>query len=204
MKKNLLIILFFLLFNLKGITGFATIHNIINSGFTFSPDSVSAHLGDTVAFTLSSFHSAIEVSQATWNINGNTSNGGFQTPNGGGMIILNQVKTYYYVCGIHFASGMKGRIFVTNPTGINDSSNNSLELDVFPNPCSDRIHIRSDFYPGKEKAIRLFSITGSCLIGEYRFPSDATIFLNEFPQGIYFIELTADDKRIVKTIIITR
>jgi plastocyanin len=57
-------------------------HTILNSGFSFSPSTLTINLGDTVKFVLASIHNAREVSQTTWNANGTTSNGGFETPFG--------------------------------------------------------------------------------------------------------------------------
>src|SRR5271157_2217277 len=92
--------------------GFSTTHTITNSGFTFSPSSITINLGDTVEFVLASIHAAREVDQATWNANGTTSNGGFDLQFGGGTVVLTQTGTHYYVCPPHASLGMKGTIMV--------------------------------------------------------------------------------------------
>jgi len=88
----------------------------------FVPDSITINLGDSVSFSLTSIHNAIEVSQATWLANGNTSNGGFQVPFGGGLVLPAQLGlgVHYYVCSPHAAMGMKGRIFVINANSVRD------------------------------------------------------------------------------------
>ncbi|RCK75844.1 MAG: Cell surface protein [Ignavibacteriae bacterium] len=96
---------------------FCTTHTITNMGFVFNPSIISINLGDTVNFVLESMHNAIEVSEATWNTNGKTPNGGFATPFGGGKVILQSVGTYYYVCSPYAAFGMKGKIIVVASTG---------------------------------------------------------------------------------------
>ncbi|HMD13089.1 MAG TPA: hypothetical protein VKI62_00545, partial [Bacteroidota bacterium] len=81
------IFLFCLLPTLTSLS-FSATHTVTNSNvFTFTPDTITINLGDTVIFSLGSIHSAREVTQATWNANGNTSNGGFNTPFGGGTVI---------------------------------------------------------------------------------------------------------------------
>ncbi len=87
-------------------------HQITNSGFSFSPSNITIAVGDTVNFVLDPMHNVVEVSQATWNANGNTSNGGFSLGFGGGTVIFALAGTYYYVCAPHAASGMKGIINV--------------------------------------------------------------------------------------------
>lgn len=87
-------------------------YTVVSSGFTFSPATITVHAGDTIQFNLSSIHNAVEVSQATWNANGTTSNGGFSLPFGGGALVLVDTGTYYYVCQVHASMGMKGMIIV--------------------------------------------------------------------------------------------
>jgi len=48
----------------------ATINDLV-----FLPDSITIFAGDSVRFSLASIHDAVEVSEATWLANGNTSNG---------------------------------------------------------------------------------------------------------------------------------
>lgn len=114
MKKIL-----FLLLLLTFQSGYATIWIINNSGANFVPAAITINLGDTVNFVITNAHDAAEVSQATWNANGNTLlPGGFKTPFGGGMVLPAQLGTgvHYYVCEPHAANGMKGTITVQNCT----------------------------------------------------------------------------------------
>ncbi|MBR9975652.1 MAG: hypothetical protein KFF77_08725 [Bacteroidetes bacterium] len=95
----------------------ATTHTISNSGTSFTPATLSINLGDTVVFSLGTTHNAVEVSQATWNSNGNTPlAGGFSLPFGGGTVVPTATGTYYYVCSPHASLGMKGTITVTSTT----------------------------------------------------------------------------------------
>jgi plastocyanin len=90
-------------------------HTIINSGLTFTPESLAVNTGDKINFVLEIFHEAREVSEATWLANDTTSNGGFEVPDGGGSIILTQTGIHYYVCKHHVSLGMKGKIIVFPP-----------------------------------------------------------------------------------------
>ena len=81
---------------------FSATHTITNSGFTFSPSSITINVGDTVNFNLASMHTAREVDQATWNADGTTSNGGFDLPFGGGTVVLTQAGyTILFVSLMH-------------------------------------------------------------------------------------------------------
>lgn len=124
MKSKILLTLILLSLSL---TGFSTVWTVTNSGNTFSPANTTVTVGDTVNFTIATMHDVIEVTQATWNANGNTPlSGGFQTPFGGGMVYSATltVGTHYFVCSPHAYLGMKGTIIVqpctapTTPTAI--------------------------------------------------------------------------------------
>ncbi len=117
----------------------ATTHSITNSGLNFSPPNLTIELGDTVRFTLSLDHNVVEVSQATWNANGNTLiAGGFIKPYGGGIVVITSTGTHYYVCSPHAAGGMKGRITVNPVTEVEPVTNRTPArfslTQNYPNP----------------------------------------------------------------------
>ena len=89
----------------------ATIHTISNLGNSFSPATLTINLGDTVVFSIAGIHNVVEVSQTTWNANGNTQlPGGFSRGFGGGMVVITTTGIHYYVCSPHASVGMKGTI----------------------------------------------------------------------------------------------
>lgn len=91
-------------------------HVVTTSGFTFSPPTLTISQGDTVIFSISGIHDAVEVAESTWNVNGDQPlPGGFAVPFGGGSVVLVDTGTRYYICEAHILSGMKGRIIVTVP-----------------------------------------------------------------------------------------
>jgi plastocyanin len=85
---------------------------VADSGFAFSPSTITIRAGDTVNFRLSGEHDAVEVSKNTWDASGTASNGGFTIPFGGGSHTFARPGIYYYVCIAHVAFGMKGMIIV--------------------------------------------------------------------------------------------
>src|SRR5215831_2615330 len=108
MKAKLLFLLFLLV---AGWTGYSTTHTITNSGFTFTPATITISSGDDVNFVLESIHNVVEVNQATWDANGFTPlPGGFSDPFGGGLVPASKLTAgiHWYVCGVHASFGMKG------------------------------------------------------------------------------------------------
>ncbi len=90
-----------------------TTHTITNDGFNFVPMQLDVEVGDTVIFDIGSTHNAVEVSEATYNNRGTASNGGFEVGFGGGIIVIEEAKTYYYVCTPHASLDMVGTIFAS-------------------------------------------------------------------------------------------
>ena len=171
--KNNYLILFLFVFLLKATSGLCVTHTIIsnidvNSNFIFQPDSISANVGDTILFNLNPAHFPKEVDSATWAINDSVSLHGqfnFVLGSTGQFAVngINTAKIYYYVCGVHFAMAMKGRIFVSNPTGINSITNTAPGLEIFPNPVSKAATIYSNLPAGKENQLRIFDLSGKCV-----------------------------------------
>ena len=78
---------FSFLFSFIAVSGFCTTWTVQNSGFTFNPDNLTIIVGDDVMFNLDGIHNSVEVSEATWNMNGNTPlAGGWATGFGGGLV----------------------------------------------------------------------------------------------------------------------
>ncbi len=209
MKKNYL---FATLCTLVSIAGFSTTWTVVNSGFTFSPATITITQGDSVNFALQSMHTATEVNLSSWNTNNNTPlSGGFNTPLGGGLILPAQlgVGTHYFVCTPHAGSGMKGTIIVQSPNGINNNTNLKTIINVFPNPASEVINIHYNITASTHVDIKLLDVTGKCievLLAEKLYPGEYnnTFYIGHKTnaKGIYFIELSIGDKKETQEIIV--
>ncbi len=180
-------------FTLHATCVLATTYTVVNSGFTFSPDSISVTLGDTVIFSLSASHNAVEVSQATWNANGSTSNGGFSFPLGGGTWVPAAAGTYYYVCSPHASFGMKGRVFVNVPTTTgNTKAFAAGTLKIFPDPVKDKVFFS---FPGIASRFIVYDILGQEVYRESLSGGQAMVNLSGLKKGIYFAEVIAGEKQ---------
>jgi len=185
---------------------FSTSITIINSEFEFSPDNVTINLGDTVNFQLGSIHNAVEVSEGTWTTNGNTPLPGFSTPFGGGQVTGLAAGVHFYVCAPHASSGMKGRITVTAPSGINAYEPGSDKISIYPNPTNGKIALQ---YKGsdtptsnlsgydKQTNLEIFNILGEKVYGlqGLNLQTSNEIDLTFASNGIYFVRIN-DRKKI--------
>lgn len=197
MKKYFLLLLLFL----AGTKGFCATWTITNSEFTFNPANRTITLGDDVLFTLGAIHNAVEVSQATWDSNGNTPlAGGFETDFGGGAVAASElgVGTHYYVCSPHASGGMKGVIIVQSVTGIVENKSQS-DLTVYPNPSNNIIVIKgssniigSHYYMTDQ--------TGRQIIKDKLVSEINPIDISQLQPGIYLVHIVGQRKQSVKVI----
>ena len=193
-------ILFFVTLFAGSCISFSKTYTIINSGFTFSPSTISVNVGDTVDFVLADIHNAREVDKSTWDVDGNTSNGGFDTPDGGGMVVLNQAGTVYYVCKYHASMGMKGTITVNAATGINQVSNslpqNYSLMQNYPNPFNPTTRISYALPYESKITLSIYDLTGrlvSKLVNNTESAGYHSVNFNasNLASGIYFYRIEA-------------
>lgn len=123
--------------------------SISTVGFTFSPALLTVQAGTDITVTIGGQHTMTEVSEATWNANGNTSNGGFNFGPGTNTLNLTIPGTYYYVCSPHANMGMKGRIVVESSTGLAEQTFDR-SFTLYPNPASDELLLSTTLAPGAE------------------------------------------------------
>jgi plastocyanin len=202
MKKNLFSIILLTITTV----GFSTTHTITNSGFTFSPATITINVGDSVMFSIGNNHNVVEVSEATWNANGNTPLPGFSLPFGGGLLPASSlpIGTHYYVCEPHASLGMKGTILVQSATGINENTS-SNDFSIYPNPSEGIFQV--DIKNTNEQQIfslNVFDISGANVL-KLSFPAiegNQEIDLSSYPKGIYFLKISDNEKSFYKKIVL--
>ncbi len=187
-------------------SGYSAIRTISNSGTSFTPSSVTIFFGDSIVFSLSGEHDAREVSQATWNANGNTAlSGGFQTPFGGGMVLPAKlgVGTHYYVCTPHASIGMKATIIVQNVvTGLQDNPL-SEGATIFPNPSTGKFFIsHSGLLYSKAATAEVFSLKGEAIFKTSLTNSTTEIDLSHYSPGVYLVKLGNSEAVLTRKILV--
>lgn len=192
---------FFCLLFITSIPALAVTHTVTSAGFTFSPASITITAGDTLQFVLSSMHYPREVSQATWNADGTTSNGGFDLPLGAGTVILTRSGTYYYVCVYHVAFGMKGTITVTSSTGVGTEHaqlpGEFALAQNFPNPFNPSTNLQYSLPVASNVRLSIYNILSQQvaeLVNQRQEAGMHTVEWNPnggYTSGIYFYRFDA-------------
>lgn len=199
------ITLLFLLLS-AGTLGFCTTVTINNSGFTFTPETITITFGDSVKFTVANIHKPVEVSEATWNAGGNTPSGGFNLPFGGGLVLPAQlgVGIHFYVCSPHASSGMKGKIIVQGSTATKDF-HFPAEVSVYPNPSDGCFQVIMDNTQlSRQFDLSVYNTEGKRVYLKPRSEIEIVnrIDLSGFKKGIYILNLSDGTNNYSKKIII--
>ncbi|BEG98367.1 T9SS type A sorting domain-containing protein [Bacteroides sedimenti] len=198
MKKLVLLILLFTM----GIASFGKNWRITNSGFTFSPSTLTISFGDSVDFSLAGIHTVQEVDQNTWNSNDITPlPGGFSTPFGGGQVLPDKltVGTHYYVCTVHVGTtGMKGIIIVKNATGI-DQNNANNNISIYPNPTNSTIHFKLNISESEIFSLKIFNIAGQKIMESKVQNGENNVDVRSLPDGLYYLIIASNDKLLYRT-----
>lgn len=181
MRKNYTLI--FALILIYGRIDAAHFTIVPTGNLTYSPMTTNASVGDTVTITASGTHPAVEVSQSTWNANGNAPlSGGFGFHSTTFNITLTTVGTIYFVCNNHNSSGMKGQIVVT-ASGVSELSANNL-VKILANPSTNgQLQVMNTL--GKIGTLYIFNMLGK-LQSTNLLQSDATQLIDiNLPNGNY-------------------
>lgn len=175
---------------------------ITNSGTTFSPATLAINAGDTVVWDISNSHNTVEVSQSTYNANGNASNGGFSLPFGGGQHVFDTPGTYYYVCTPHASLGMKGTIQVAAVTG--GSVDVSTAYPVVAYRSDALIISRLPLSDGSLGTLTVYSVAGTRVAGGQLAVSHggARMSVPGLHSGIYLVKLKSGKYSYVQKLIV--
>jgi plastocyanin len=189
---------------------FATTHIVHfggSLGLVFSPDSFSAHVGDTVTWRGDfSMHNTVSESipsgAASWNF-GLNSDTTFS-------YAIKVAGAYHYECTIHVAYGMVGVFTVTAATGIRSSylpSNGENTIAVHALSLPGRVTLLLNLPEAEVVSYKIVNVAGRQLrAGDSRkFKAGVNaIDVTAIPDGIYLIRLIANGAEIKNTFSIRR
>jgi plastocyanin len=171
-----------------------TTHELTNMGIVFSPDLITMQPGDSIHLVLSAPHTCTQVSEDTWNANGNTPNGGFNFLAGDTTFALDDPGTYFYVCVVHAGMGMKGRIIVDSGTGILETGN-AAAFELMPNPAQDHLQVKG-LLPGQR--VRVLNVAGATVL-EATPDAGGMLDISSLKPGNYQVQVCEQKGSVVGT-----
>lgn len=96
-----------------------------------------------------------------------------------------------------YTVGVSPNGFYKSPESVNGIDDvNRLTVSVYPNPVSDVLYITSD----KQAAVKIFDVTGRVVANELYTASGINV--SALPAGTYFAEITIENARTVKQIVV--
>lgn len=164
--------------------------------FSYEPSDLTINVGDTVKFEGNDSHPLVQVSQETWDANGNTPlSGGFAFSSGSGEVGFKDAGTYYYVCTAHVASnGMKGKITVVMPAALHELSDAGI-ASIYPLPLTGNELTVSFKNPvQKHLEVYIYDIAGNLRISTTGSTTDGLYKVDcaTLPKGLFLMKLKAD------------
>ncbi|MEO6691792.1 MAG: T9SS type A sorting domain-containing protein, partial [Saprospiraceae bacterium] len=95
-----------------------------------------------------------------------------------------------------------GFYFDPLPTLINEVTDNSFSVNCFPNPATNFIHIQCNNLLGVKTKIKISTVLGTEILSTEIHGEDNTINVSEWPNGIYFINVSDGKKQTCKKLIV--
>ena len=176
----------------------ATTYTVTISGFTYSPATLNASVGDVVTIAASTTHPLVQVDQTNWNANTPTAiSGGWGTKTAAYTFTITSTSTIYYGCVNHMASmQMKGQINVT-ATGIKQVTATSNKAVLYPNPIENgefTVKVENNTLNGK---VAIYNMEGK-LVETHTLNAGVAEIKTKLPAGEYFYAVTINQKEITR------
>ncbi len=193
--------IYFLLTALLGfaaVNTFATSYTVDISGLSYTPSTLNVVVGDEITIQASGTHPLAEVSEATWNANGNAMMpGGFGVHSTTFTFTVTAAGTIYYVCQNHVGAGMKGLINVSVATGTIDAAADA-DLKVYPNIVMNgvfNVSAKTDVLKGA--TLELFSTNGQ-LVKSFQLEKESAVLRAKLATGTYMAVIRKDKEAILR------
>lgn len=184
----------FMLFTITVISNGQVSHTVGVTNNVFTPSELTINAGDTVIWNNTEGSHNVNGTQETYPANPES----FGNSVGTGWVysyVFTIPGTYDYQCDPHVQYGMVGKITVqstaTSTPGSPDTDNLSIGLQLFPNPATDQLHIRSS---KSIESVTLFTVTGEMLDEISGIGSGVMqIPLEGIHPGVYIIEARTEN-----------
>jgi plastocyanin len=189
----------------------AATYTVMISGFTYTNAALSVTVGDVITIQATTVHPLVQVDQATWTANGTTSlSGGWGVKTADYTFTVAAAGSTFYVCQAHAAGGMKGRIDAVNPAGLSEMANSLNSFGFFPNPATNQVKINFSLNSEATVSARLYNMLGQevdVILPATNLVADnytQKLEVSALPNGVYFIAMNVNDRRITRRLVISK
>lgn len=172
-----------------------TNHTINAQGTSWSPNTLTIDVGDSVTF--------INNGQGLHNVNGTTTTYA-GNPESFGMLTsstnwtygfrFNTPGTYQYRCDVH-SSMMTGTIEVLGGAGLNESS---ADFSFYPNPATTTVVLEA---PWNAYNIAVYDMLGNVVIKPHQVMNQNVLDVSMLNPGTYLLELTNGSEKLTQRLV---
>lgn len=96
------------------------------------------------------------------------------------------------------AQGVQQPYEISIVTGIVEAKDISLEIEVYPNPATDFVKLKTENYGVKNLKYQLYDINGSLIKDDKVEGNETSISMQNLLPSVYFLKVT-DNNRVIKT-----
>lgn len=173
-------------------------YTISISGLSYSPAVLNANVGDVVTIQASGNHPLRQVSEASYDANDATQlPGGFGTETSDYTFTLDAAGEIFYVCAVHAAAGMKGKIVVSVGTGIANAAQVTA-LQVYPNPViGGDFVVKGNGFDLDHSKLELFNSSGQ-LVRSLNLDGEQAELHVALANGVYTAVIMKEDKAVTR------
>jgi plastocyanin len=169
-----------------------TSHAVAVTNGTFTPDSLTINVGDTVVWTNMQGNHNVNATTATFPSNPESFGNDVGAPGWVFSHVFTIAGVYDYHCDPHAAFGMVGQITVIdNATSVLEHNNEISELSIYPNPAIDQFFVSSEKII---ESISIYTVTGAKIL-EYRNinRTELEISFVGIRTGVYLVDVQFND-----------
>ena len=141
---------------------------------------------------LSLFQSTINAQETTDAAGGNASGSG-----GSASYSIGQtVYSTYTSTNASIAQGVQQPYEISIITEIKEAKDISLSFEVFPNPTTDFLKLKTDTYSNKDLTYHLYQLNGKIIETKKIEETETSISMTHLASGVYFLKITELDKEL--------
>ena len=162
------------------------------SNGTYTPDSLTIYVGDTVVWTNTQGNHNVNGTMATLPTNPESFGNEVGPPGWVFSHVFTMAGVYDYHCDPHAQYGMVGKVIVMDKATTSlESINKISEVVIYPNPVMDQFFISSE---KNIKSISIYNVTGAKIL-EYGSINRAEMEISVagFKSGIYLVDVQFAD-----------
>lgn len=90
------------------------------------------------------------------------------------------------------------------PTSIKNAKNSNLGLTIYPNPSNGQVNLKLENSTSKEFKVVVYNLVGEMVHTSLKNASSPQVDLSALVDGSYFVEVTSDNSKTVKKLVISK